>query len=210
MGAPYIIPGGIPIIPGGMEMGGGLMSGPPMSGGPGIIWWCRMGVIMGPPMVMLMGGPVTLTGNLCIMAAWWFMASTCFCWWAAACWAAETAVAKSEAAVLDVEAPSSDFDGIDFAYLGYLALISSKDMSSVGWMILLEAPVVAIVATLEPSLLPPGVFVVGGALIVAPEEMGLKSAPTTGADGPPGEEVGIALGNKGLAAPPCPCIIACM
>lgn len=82
-----------PYIPGGIEMGGGLINGPPMSGGPGIIW-CLMGAIMGPPIVMLMGGPVTLTGNLCIMAACWFMASTCFCWWAAACWAADTAVAN--------------------------------------------------------------------------------------------------------------------
>lgn len=57
-----------PYIPGGIEIGGGLINGPPMSGGPGIIW-CLMGAIMGPPIVMLMGGPVTLTGNLCIMAA---------------------------------------------------------------------------------------------------------------------------------------------
>lgn len=42
-------------------------------------------------------------------------------------------------------------------------------------MILLEAPVVAIVATLEPSLLPPEVFVVGGALIVAPVINTLKN-----------------------------------
>lgn len=46
-------------------------------------------------------------------------------------------------------------------------------MSSAGCIILLAAPVVAIVATLDPSLLllPPGVFVVGGALIVAPEKL---------------------------------------
>lgn len=57
------------------------------------------------------------------------------------------------------------------AYLGCLARISSKEMSSGGWIILLEAPVVAIVWTLEPSPLPLlfEVFVIGGALIVAPK-----------------------------------------
>lgn len=38
-----------------------------------------------------------------------------------------------------------------------------------------------------------------------PEVIGLKSAPTTGA---PGEEHGTALGKRGFAGPPCPCIIA--
>lgn len=38
-----------------------------------------------------------------------------------------------------------------------------------------------------------------------PDEIGLKSAPTIAA---PGEEVGMALGNNGLAGPPWPCIMA--
>jgi hypothetical protein len=68
--------------------------------------------------------------------------------------------------VLEPEAVSSDFVGMVLAYFGCLHRISSNEMSSAGWIILLVAPVVAIVLTLEPSLLL-GVFVVGGALIVA-------------------------------------------
>lgn len=78
----------------------------------------------------------------------------------------------SEAALLELQGDSSPLTGMLFAYFGCLALISSNDISSAGCIILLAAPVVAIVATLEPSLLlPPGVFVVGGALIVAPANL---------------------------------------
>jgi hypothetical protein len=100
--------------------------------------------------------------------------------------------------VLEPEAVSSDFVGMVLAYFGCLHRISSNEMSSAGWIILLVAPVVAIVLTLEPSPLL-GVFVVGGALIVAAEEIGLKSAPTIEA---PGDDVGMALGNSGFAGPP--------
>lgn len=74
--------------------------------------------------------------------------------------------------MLELQGDSSPLTGMFFAYFGCFALISSKDMSSAGCIILLAAPVVAIVFTFEPSLLllPPGVFVVGGALIVAPEK----------------------------------------
>lgn len=119
------------------------------------------------------------------------MASACLACWTAACCAAETATANynllkhsqitkqistkkknsvitSEAVVLELDAPSSDLDGIVLAYFGCLARISSNDTSSLGWMILLDEPAVVMVATLEPSLLLLGVFVVGGALIVAP------------------------------------------
>lgn len=121
--------------------------------------------------------------------------------------------------MLELEADSSLFGGIHLAYLGCLHLISSREISSAGWIILLVAPVVAIVLTLPSLLL--GVLVVGGALIVAaketyckeapllsynkPDEIGLKSAPTMEA---PGEEQGMALGKSGLAGPPCVCIIA--
>lgn len=79
-------------------------------------------------------------------------------------------VFTSDAALLELQGDSSLLTGILLAYFGCLALISSKDMSSAGCIILLAAPVVAIVATFEPSPLPPGVFVVGGALIVAPKQ----------------------------------------
>lgn len=75
-------------------------------------------------------------------------------------------IITSAAAELELDEESSDLRGIFFAYLCCLALISSKEISSDGWIILLAAPVVAIVFTLDGSL-PPGVFVVGGALIVA-------------------------------------------
>ena len=77
-----------------MLMGGGRIKCPPIKvGGPGIIV-CRMGAITGPPgRAIVIGGPETRTGNLCIMAAW-FIASACFACWTAACWAAETALAS--------------------------------------------------------------------------------------------------------------------
>lgn len=80
----------------------------------------------------------------------------------------------SLAAVFELDAPSSGFDGMFLVYLECLALISSNDISSDGCIILLVAPVVAIVFTLSLLLLP-GVFVVGGALIVAAKKIFKKN-----------------------------------
>lgn len=74
----------------------------------------------------------------------------------------------SEANALEVAGISSGFVEIALAYLGFLALISSKDISSAGCIILLDAFAETIVfILLSLLLLPAELFVVGGALIVA-------------------------------------------
>lgn len=82
-------------------------------------------------------------------------------------------VLTSEADVLLPGTVSSVLAGIVLAYLGRLARISSSETSSVGCIILLVLPVVTMVFDLFSELLllllPLGLFVVGGALIVAPK-----------------------------------------
>lgn len=64
-------------------------------------------------------------------------------------------------------------------YFSRLALISSKEISSAGWIILLLVPVLVIKGTLSPL----GVddtdawFVVGGALMVAPVKDEAEGGP---------------------------------